>query len=451
MKLLFHAILSLLIIKTTFSQQIPQIEVRSLEYVWERPSGDKRIVFAKDSMYQQVLKRSFIKAIANKWNVGVPDFDIMVNKLPALRMQPKFNTTAPVNDSSKRFIFLQLFDQSIAINPNNSLYSARINVRFRMIRGIDGKIEGDKTTMYNIIPVTASPGQVLIRRYSFHESAFEALCDTISATILDDHTEFEHEVRLAGACAYTEQQTSSAFNAAKFQFDSRKQSYSVGGQNAFTIIHDSASIKQTGKKRHGGANTAGGLLTLFSNIDTEKKRSDIMLADHSFTEGINNYHALISYLDVRLAERRRVKDDEGFKSVEVGNYEHDRREIKSDAQHFIIINSDTVSRFVMRFRTEEEHFNKIWNGKDSNTIDSLPAAFNNLPKVEMDLIGTIGIDKFILTTSDGGANKMIKLNEKEVFRLNRKAGEEGEIIYRNLDDKQVKIAMLLCIISDKYY
>jgi len=119
--------------------------------------------------------------------------------------------------------------------------------------------------------------------------------------------------------------------------------------------------------------------------------------------------------------------------------------------HVIILNDDTVSTFNIQFRKKEEYFGKMWNGKDSSTVDSLSAAFNNPPRIEMEMKGNIDNDRFELLTSDEGRIKKLKLNGDEVFSFYSNSSPEGKLTFRKLNERQLKIATLLCLLSHKYY
>jgi hypothetical protein len=238
-------------------------------------------------------------------------------------------------------------------------------------------------------------------------------------------------------------------NTKEFQFGSVRQSISVAG--GFTIVQDSVNVTQTGKKKHAAGNMALGLLTLFSDIDTEKRRSALYTANHSFSEGSNVYHVYLNYIDTKVAERRRVKDEEGLKSVEVGEYHQGWREIKPDVMHVITLNDDTVSSFNIQFRLVEEHFSRMWNGRDTSAIDSLPVEFNNPVRVEMEMKGNINNNHFELVSSDEGRIKKLTLNGEEVFTFYSNSGPDGVLSHRKLNEMQLKIITILCLLSDKYY
>jgi hypothetical protein len=447
MKLLLSAILSILSLSTAFAQEMQNIEVRSFEYVWERQS-DNRVVFAKDSIFQEVLKRSFIKAFEEKWSVA-PVFDVTVNKLSAFRLQPKFNTSLSNADTAKSYVFLQLFDRSIPGNPNNMLFSARIDARYRVVKS--GVTLEDNSVSFKIMRQSPPFGGIAIKRYPFHPSQFKLLCDTVATTILNDKTQNEKEIWLSPACAYTEETIHNNPDSATFQFVDGRRSIAVTGGNPFSIILDSVNEIKVGRKLHAAANTAAGLLTLFSNIDSEKKRSTLYVADHSFNDGSATYHAYISYVATKIAERRRVKDDDGLKSIEVGEYQPAWKQINPRAIHVITMNGDTVSSFNIEFRVEEDHFNKIWDGHDSSTVDNMPPAFNNIPRSEMAMKGKIEDTPFVLTTSGEGQIKKIMFNGEEVFYFYSNTTPHGLLTYRNMDERHLKVLTLISLLSDKYF
>jgi hypothetical protein len=449
MKLLLQTFLLVLLVINASAQEMQNIEVELVEYVWDRPSGDDRIVLARDSVYQNVLKRSFMKAIADKWNVVVPSFDVKLGKLSGFRTQPKFRTEISNADTSKSYLFVQFFDTYIPINQNNPFFTARINVRYRLIKS--GAAIDDKSVSYKVLRRNAAPGQIPITRYPFHPSQFKYLCDTIATTILNDELSSEREIWMDPACGYVQQQIAGNIIENKFHFAGGRQSIEVSGENGFTITQDSVKDVQTGKKRHGAGNTAGSLLTFFSNIDTDKKRSTLHTADHSFSEGSTSYHAYISYVDTKVAERRRVKDEDGMKSIEVGEYNQGWKEINPFAKHVITMNGDTVCLFNMQFRLKENRYDKMWDGQDSSTVDSLPAAFNNFARFEMEMKGTIDENQFVLMTSGEGQIKKIQWNDEDAFWFYSNTGAEGLIAYRHLNERQLKTLTLICWLSDKYY
>lgn len=449
MKLFLQTLTSVFFFAKAFAQEMPAVEVKPVEYVWERKAGDNRIMFLKDTAFQEILEASIRKAAEDRWNTTVPAFDVKVNKLSAFRTQPKFNTSDNNGDTSRQYIFLQLFDKSLPVGRHNMLFSARIEVRYKLIKG--GVAQEDKITSFKILQRHPAPGQIVIERYPFHPSQFKYICDTIAFKMLNEEIANEREISVEPACAFAADTTQTNFITHNFQFGATRQSIYVSGDNGFQIMHNSVNHIQTGRKRHGAGNTVGGLLTFFTNIDTEKKRSTLHTADHSFSEGTTTYHAYVSYMATKYAERHREKDEEGYKSVEVGEYQYGSSEIQPNAKHLITVNGDTASSFNIRFYRNDEHFVKMWDGRDASTIDSFPLAFNNIARVEMELNGTIDDDRFVLKTADEGKIKRLTLNNEDVFVYYCNYGPNGLLLHRNLNERQLKIATLLCLVSETYY
>ncbi len=448
MTLLFLLTFFFVFISGCFAQQ-PGIEVKMLEYIWARQSDDDRVVFVQDTIYQQQLKRSFIKAVEDKWNIRVPEFEVKINKLPVMRAKPKFNGSVSNADTTNTYIFLQLFDKSIPHYVQSySAYSAMIDVRYRLIKG---SVVQNKSASFNIIKTNPPPGQTRINQYPFHPSGFQNACDTIFGNILNEITKNDNEIWLEAACGFADSIAIPDMNTKEFQFGSNQQSLSVPGLNGFNIVQDSVNIIQTGKKKHVAGNTALGLLTYFSNIDTEKKRSALYTADHSFSEGSDVYHAYMNYIETNVAERRRVKDDEGFKTVEVGEYQSGWKSINPGVMHFLTLNGDTVTSFNIQFHLKKEQFIRMWNGRDTSTIYSLPPAFNNPAMTEMEMKGNIDNNRFILFTSDEGRIKKLKFNDDEVFACYSNSSPEGVLSFRKLNERQLRIATVLCLLANKYY
>lgn len=447
MKPLLLAI-SILVSMIVFAQQ--QVEVKSIEYVWERQANDSKIVFAKDALYSKMLENSLTRAIANKWNTLAQPLDVKVIRLPSLRSQPKFNTTVTATDTSKRFLFIQLFDNSIPDNTYNPSLTARIEVRYRLV-GANATVE-DKTVPFKVFFRNPPPGQIRIKRYPFYPSQFQLLCDTIAAAVFNDDGErSEKEVWLSAACGYTAPITDQQFSSHIFRLAGNRQSIEVLGENAFAIKLDSTVVQQTGKKRHRATNTAGNLFTLLSNVDTDKKRSALFTADQTFSEGSTSYHAYINYAETKIAERHRVNNGDGYKSIEVDDYAAATKVISPNEKHFITLNGDTALVFTINFLKREDHFTKLWDGKDSTTVDSLPAAFNNLPAYEMEMKGQMEGSPFVLTTSGEAQIRKLTLKGEDVFTFLANSEGDGILAYHNLSARQVKMATLLCMLSEQYF
>ncbi|MBL7699208.1 MAG: hypothetical protein JNK79_13670 [Chitinophagaceae bacterium] len=443
MRLLSQILFLVMFAEYTFGQELPGIEVRA-EYIWHRTTGDGRVVLMKDTTYQEMLKRSFIKTISQKWNRDVSGFSVRVNRLPLLRMEPKFNPSVSALDTSKWYIFLQLFDEGIAMNPDYSMLATRISVKYRLVQG--AIVKEDLSASYNIMRRQPAPGQVTLNRFPFYPSHLQYEYDTIAYYVVNGLPKAQDRIWLNAACGYTDSPTPANMNLRECEFDDHHQSISMHGEDGFTIMPDSTSVVKTGKFKHGMENTIGGLITFFSNVDSEKKRSTLYTAVHSFKEGFDNYKCSIHFVDTKVADRRRVKDEEGFKSLERSEYRSEKH-IRPDVLHSITLNGDTMSEFQINYTVNSENFGKMWDGSDSSTIDTLSAELNNVGRVEMEVKGKVDNEQFELVTSDLGRIKKLKLNGEEVFAL---YGQD-KVSYHAMDSRKLKFALLLCLLCDKYY
>jgi hypothetical protein len=88
MKIFLQTLIPLFFSASAFPQDMPGVEMRAVDYVWERKGGDDRIVFVKEAAYQEILETSFRKAAESRWKTTVPSFEVQVNKLPAFKTQP---------------------------------------------------------------------------------------------------------------------------------------------------------------------------------------------------------------------------------------------------------------------------------------------------------------------------------------------------------------------------
>jgi hypothetical protein len=427
-----------------FCQETPGVQVTSFEYVWERRVGDDRIVLLKDTTYQQILKKSFVNAFSEKWKSDVSAFSVKVNKLPVFRTKPKFNPTISNADTSKLYVFLQLFDEAIAINQSYSLKSARINVKYRLINGA-GNVKEDRSASFNIMKRNPPPGQIRLNKLPVYPLQLQYAFDTIASTIVKNEARDGTEIWLDATCGYEEPPVHVKGDTSEFRYNTVDQSISVTGENVFTITHDSVNVTRGRKVKNGFDNTTGALLTLFSNIDTEKKKSSMYTAEHSFSDGSATYRCLVTYTDTKVAERRRTKDENGL-SLEMGEYQFGWREFKQDVTQVITMNDDTIALFSIQLKLIKEKFTRMWNGKDVSTIENLRPEYSNADKMEMEMKGSIEKNTFLLKTSDGGRIKKIKINGEEVFVF----FSDGKIVHRQLDARQLKITTLLCLLSDKY-
>lgn len=449
MKFPLQLTILLLFLVNAYGQDQRGVEVGSIEYVWQRLSPDNRAVLVKDTLYQQILKNSISKSLSERWRCDVSVPAVEVNKMPFIRLEPKFKPAVSNADTSKLYAFIQLFDQTMEFNPNYPQWSATIKVRYRLLKGAEKVAMEDKSASFNILRRDAPIGQISINHFPFYPSEFQYACDTIANAVINGSPKSQNEIWLDPACAYVEDTLQANDVKAECRFDRDHQAMTFAGLDVFTIIHDSVKTFQTGKNRHRGANTAGGVLTLLSNIDTEKQKSTLYTADHTYTVGSDTYHCFVNYIDTKVADRRRVKDEDGFKSVEASAYRPGWSEIKNDVSHVITYNGDTIASYKIQFRRSNESFAKMWNGHETSTVDSLPLAFNNSTKVEVDMRGTISDKHFVLTTSDEGKIKTVLFENDKSFRLLSNSGAEGKISYNGMDARELKLATLLCMLTDK--
>jgi hypothetical protein len=406
------------------------MQVASLEYNWDYHLS-RRMILMTDKLYQEILESSFLKALQERWEVTAP-IDVKVRERYLQKRVPKFNTSGSGTDTTTHFAFVQLTDRTIPDDPCEVNLCSKIDVRYRLIKA--GIVIDEKRISFKIMRRNAPLGMIAIKRYSFHPSQFKLLCDTIAYTIFNDETKNEREIWLNPACEYPPQNIQENEGFRRLRFINGRQSLAVTGEDGFSIIQDSVNVFETGAYKHTIENTVDFLM----NTSSKKKRSAYYMADHSFTESHTNYRAYINYVHTRIVGW--PPDHPVFKHI------------YTTESHVITLNGDTVSVFNIRLYAKSYELTRMWDGIDTVTVENATSAVRYQRKYEMEIKGWFDDHTpFVLITSGEGEIKKVLIEGDEVVSFYCNNSPDALMTHRNINERQLKILTLLCLLADKYF
>jgi hypothetical protein len=157
----------------------------------------------------------------------------------------------------------------------------------------------------------------------------------------------------------------------------------------------------------------------------------------------------MKYSDEQRAGRERVKHDDGYKSLERGEY-YSARILDKEAINFMLKGEDTVGWFKVNFEKSSAAWSHMWNGFDTSSITSFPAEWNNALSTEMRLSGQIGKQDFSLVTMDKGAIKKLTINDVHVANTYGRDTLQAAL-FNDISEDNLKINIVLSRICNYYF
>jgi hypothetical protein len=415
-----------------------RIVVRSFEYVWEHtpgvPAKADRVIFLKEASFRDQARKSFIDAFQKIWFVDVPVFDINIKPLSGFSFRPKFKTKLKNADMDVMYAFIQVFDKGQSLNYESGAYQTEFEILFRLINGKDGSIVSDRATFISFVRKAPLGGEIVLNRLPGDPVSFMNLIDSLAVSTLDtnatDHKQFE----LRPAYVYDKSQLHLT----------RKQT--VG---KFSISTNRVKIDEIGKKKNVVGNSLAGAFTLFSGVGTEKVKAVKYEATHSFFDGTDTIYVPIKYSDEQRAGRERVKHDDGYKSLERGEY-YSARILDKEAINFMLKGVDTIGWFKVNFEGSSAAWSQMWNGFDTSTITSFPSEWNNVLTTEMRLSGQIGKQDFSVVTLDKGAIKKLTFDDVHVANIYGRDTLQAAL-FHDISEENLNIIIALSRACNYYF
>jgi hypothetical protein len=415
-----------------------RIVVKSFDYVWENtpgvPSKADRVIFLKEASFRDEARKSFINAFEKIWFADVPSFDINIKPLPAFSFRPKFKTKLKNADSGVMYAFIQVFDKGQSLNYESGASQTDFEILFRLINGKDGSTVSDRATFISFVRNAPIAGEIVLNRLPGDPASFTNLIDSVAVFTLDTAAADNKQFEIAPAYVYD-----------KIQLHlTRNQTLSK-----FSISTDRVKIEEVGKKKNIVGNSLAGAFTLLSGVGTEKVKAVKHVATHSFFDGTDTFYASMKYADEQRAERERVKHDDGYKSLEKGEY-YSARILDKQATNFVLKGEDTIGWFKVNFEGSSAAWNQMWNGYDTSTIKSFPSEWNNALTTEMRLSGQIGKQDFSLVTLDKGAIKKLTINNVQVANTYGRNTLQAAL-FHDISEENLNINIVLSRVCNYYF
>jgi len=431
------------------------VEVASIEYVWEKDRRAatmgtlSRVVFMAETSYQLWFKKNVVNAIRSCWQIE-NDFSITYRQLSGFSETPKFKTRLKDKDPSKIYLFLQLFDKADYYNISfDTATSGILKVNYQLISGKDNSVLANKFFTVKLLRLPTPAGQLPLVRLVGHPRDFINGLDTILAWCFKDSVAHDRDILLKPAVVF-DSTAHEKQPVASLDYTHGGGKIMVKNKPEFEITIMDATARQTGKRKNVGSNSVAGALTLLTGIETNKTRSYYFESDHPFSDGKQLFHCIMYYIEEEGSERRRIKHDDGSRSMERGDFVYLGRRVNTNAKNSIVVTGDTICNFFMSFNSHRPQHTKMWNGDDSTTIVPLPLTWNNNKINEIQLSGELLNNKFTLETSNDGVLKKFTINDKIVAVISGRPVPEKITLYSEVDKMTLKIFTILSLISDNY-
>lgn len=449
--ILFHIFLSMM----CMGQQ-PVLEVKSFEYTWLGGNGNTHIILALNDTVKLRMKNSFAKAVKARWNVELPQVIFSARPLPLLVYKPKFKPQLTERQPGKWYLFLQVYETGPVYDPRTDGDPAftELDLRCKIISGDNDSVITDKTLTVNILKMVLPPDQVPLKRLPAYPDSFVQGFDSIATWLFEPEQISQKTIHVRPASIF--QQTfypDKPVNQLTFERD-------IFGINqlvspAFTLSPSAPTYEKTGIKRNVGGRSIGGAITFLTGLSSSKTKYFKYRADYAFKDKDSTWHCLIGYEEEVVANRERVRNENGSFSMQSSDYTFSARYLDAHAQNVITINGDTLATF--RIANKKDPFalasyDHMWDGKDSTSVVPLPPDWNNkIAEADMVISGTTGKDTFSMKTWKGKRIKEFYINDQLVTTVMGKPEPISGVVFHPVSMRHIKIFTILSWLPYSYY
>jgi hypothetical protein len=433
--------------------QQTQIEVGSIEYVWEKDvsaaisGANPRAVLLSNASYQSQFKQNVANAMQDKWPGMATNFSITYRQLRGLGVAPKFEPK--LNKArDKEYIFLQIFDKTVYSKMSyDTVASGLFQVKYKLIDGKNGAALSSKVFNVRLLRKPTAAGQIQLYKLAAYPGDVLNTLDSIIKWCLNDNAVTREDLTVNPAVAYDT--SAQSLPKKKLNFLSAHDIVQLRDDQPFEIRKMEVVVRQTRKKKNAGGNTLGLAFTLLTGVTTEKKKYYQYLDDHAFSDGRQLFHCLIGYTQYQSVERIRVNDEDGSHALVQGD-EFAGRFIDPKADNSIIMTGDTLCTFKMHSNTRTYFYSKMWNGSDTSTVVSLPFMWNNGAVKEWEMNGIMLGKPFTLESLNDGSPKRLLIDGQLAALLYSTKLPVYATLYINLDQKQLKLLTILSLVATNY-
>lgn len=447
----FHIFLSMMC-----DGQQPVLEVKSFEYTWLGGNNGTHVILALNDTVKLRMKNSFAKAIKARWNVELPQVILSAKPLPLLVYNPKFKPQLKEKQPGKWYLFLQVFETGPVYDSRTDGDPAftELDLRCKIISGDNDSVITDKTLTVNVLKIVLPPDQVPVKRLPGYPDSFVQGFDSIATWLFEPEQISQKTIHVRPACIF--QQTlypDKPVDTLTFQSD-------IFGihqlaAKAFILSPSAPTYENTGIRRNVGGRSIGGAITFLTGLSSSKTKYYKYRADYAYKDRDSTWHCLIDYMEEVIANRERVRNENGSFSMESSEYSFSARYLDAHAQNVITINGDTLATFKITNKKDPfalSSYDQMWDGKDSTSVIPLPPDWNN-KAAEADLVisGTTGKDTFSMKTWKGKRIKEFYINDQLVTTILGRGEPISGVVFHPVSTRQIKIFTILSCLPYSYF
>lgn len=448
-----------------YSQQ-PVLSVQRFDYIWDAyligsdGAGKKRVIIPSQEVARQSMANSFSRVLQQRWNVKVPEMVLSVKSLSAFSTSPRFNTKLKYRQPGTWYLFLQIFDMG---TPFQNLYendsrATALELKCKLISSDNDSVILDRRLSVQILKDSVPANQVVLSRLPAYPDYFIKSFDSIASWLFQPESESQKTFRLKPACVFSPALTTQE-PVAQLNFNSDREYIYHLTSPSFKFHMTGPHYEKTKTLRNTGGNIAGGVLTIFTGVGTNKSKVKEITADFPFEENDSAYHCLIHFTEKETAERERekTKNPDGSKSYSVnsGSYSFAGRFIDPGFVHAIIFGQDTLATFRINYKNDanvQKKYTRFWDGSDSATITNLPDDWkNNSEIVSVLLSGEISNQPFSMKNADNNIAKEFYVGEQLVLIMYGQRFPKTATLFQPVTDLQLKIFTMLSSLPYDYF
>jgi hypothetical protein len=376
--------------------------------------------------------------------------------LSFLALKPKFKTQLKDKKPGKWYLFLQVYEN--IYTPGNLLeedaISTVLELKCKLINGANDSVIIDKALTVNIQEETPPPDQVQLTRLPAYPASFVKGFDSIATWLFEPKPVSQKSLKLKPACIF-QPTILMEKPITKLMFKRDLLGIHQLTAPAFSFQASAPKVEKTGIKRNVGGRSVGGALTLLTGIGSSKTKSYEYKADYPFRDNDSTYHCFIGYTEDEMAERDRVRNNDGSVSTQSTDYKTSARYTNPHFLHVITMGADTLATFNITNKIEAavlKSYDQIWDGRDSSTIIHLPPVWNNkVPERDLDISGKMGGISFNMKTLKGKRIKDFYINDQLVATIYGQNEPVIAYIFQPISTRKLKLFTILSSLPYFYF
>jgi hypothetical protein len=388
----------------TAAQETPNIVVADMSYLYTgavykdsaMPASNpiqqaaSRIVYALNDSIARRMAGTLLQAMNNRWGSSIKDVNLKVDKAEnMLGMVPKFKPKIKKPDAGTQYIFLRIVDYghsadnfaAMAIGGfNNSSLATTLVFECTVINGSGGNELFSRAMSLNLQRLPVPTGQYELRKVPCLPGDFMLAFDSAVNRFFSQAAPVALTIDVQPPCLFINDSMSRQVRQ-MVRFSNQENIISTIEGPELKWQLGRADNKKLGRVSKLGQNVAGGLLTLFTGLGTDRVSLERYLATIEMRESkqAESYVFLITYLEEEREDRERVRNSSGSYTTTTGFVSRTRYADPEQDSH-LMLGGDTIASFRIIYTPAGKNtdlYAACWNGQDSATIVPMPAYWSN--------------------------------------------------------------------------